>query len=167
VKPKAGLTPLSFPRSKLRHEVRGRGVMGPARPWVTRGTSPCLTQSGRTDFKRLRNNRGEAVRHVHGSKSILEVDWGRSIRGLCACLSGFASTSNTAEPFHWSTNDLVLSFEVTAGRLRQKRVVPAGAGAPVAGSSSGVEVALQCSGEDSGSRTDGAPGSHIQPFHRM
>src|SRR5208337_3839855 len=70
--------------------------------------------------------------------------------GACVpCLSGFASTSNTAEPFHWSTNDLVFSFDVMAGRLRQKCLVPASAAAPGAGSSSGVEVALQCSGEDS------------------
>ena len=34
--------------------------------------------------------------------------------------------SNTSEPFAWETNDLIFSFEVTAGKLRQKRVVPAG-----------------------------------------
>ncbi|MGA3199885.1 MAG: alpha-galactosidase [Halobacteriota archaeon] len=70
--------------------------------------------------------------------------------GACVpSLSSFSSASNTAEPFHWSTTDLVFSFDVMAGRLRQKCLVPASAAAPGAGSSSGVEVALQCSGEDS------------------
>ena len=64
------------------------------------------------------------------------------------CLSSFASASSSPEPFRWSTNDLVFSFEVKDGRLRQKCLVPAGA-APGANTSSGVEVALQCSGEDS------------------
>jgi alpha-galactosidase len=50
-------------------------------------------------------------------------------------------------PFEWKTDDLTLSFEVIAGKLRQKQLVPADIIA--AGKSSGVEVALQCSGENS------------------
>jgi hypothetical protein len=42
------------------------------------------------------------------------------------------------EPFRWSTNDLVFSFDVRDGRLRQKCLLPAGA-APGANTSSGVE----------------------------
>ena len=36
------------------------------------------------------------------------------------CLSSFASASSSQEPFRWSTDDLVFSFEVKDGRLRQK-----------------------------------------------
>jgi alpha-galactosidase len=61
--------------------------------------------------------------------------------------SGFASASNTSEAFQWKTSDLVFTFDVTAGKLRQKRLVPAEV--PIADNSSGVEVALQCSGENS------------------
>lgn len=65
------------------------------------------------------------------------------------CLPRFASASNSQEPFRWSTDNLVFSFEVKDGKLRQKRLLPAGAAAPDGNTSSGVEVALQCSGEDS------------------
>jgi alpha-galactosidase len=57
------------------------------------------------------------------------------------------STAGSLESFHWSTDDLIFSFDVTAERLRQKRLVPAGT--QLANDSSGVEVALQCSGENS------------------
>ena len=57
--------------------------------------------------------------------------------------------SNVPEPFAWKTNDLIFSFDIIAGRLRQKRLVPVGVSGTVAGNSSGVEVALQCSGENS------------------
>ena len=59
------------------------------------------------------------------------------------CLSSFASASSGPELFRWSTNDLVFPFEVKDRRLRQKRLVQAGA-APGVNTSSGVEVALQC-----------------------
>ena len=61
--------------------------------------------------------------------------------------SGFASASNTSEAFQWKTTDLLFTFNVTAGKLRQKRLVPTDV--PIADNSSGVEVALQCSGENS------------------
>jgi len=57
--------------------------------------------------------------------------------------------SNVPEPFAWKTNDLIFSFDTIAGRLRQKRLVPVGASGTAADNSSGVEVALQCSGENS------------------
>jgi alpha-galactosidase len=64
-------------------------------------------------------------------------------------ICGLASASDTSEPFEWKTTNLILPFEVTAGKLRQKRIVPAGTVAAGADNSSGVEVALQCSGENS------------------
>jgi len=57
--------------------------------------------------------------------------------------------SNVPEPFAWQTNDLTFSFDISAGRLRQKRLVPVGVSGTAADNSSGVEVALQCSGENS------------------
>jgi len=57
--------------------------------------------------------------------------------------------SNVPEPFAWKTNDLIFSFDLIAGRLRQKRLVPVGVSGTAADNSSGVEVALQCSGENS------------------
>src|SRR5450432_1139479 len=57
--------------------------------------------------------------------------------------------SNVPEPFTWKTNDLIFSFDIIAGRLRQKRLVPVGVSGTAADNSSGVEVALQCSGENS------------------
>ena len=63
-------------------------------------------------------------------------------------VSRFALADVPNKTFEWKTNELTFTFDVTAGKLRQKRVVPAGA-PPDAGDSSGVEVALQCSGENS------------------
>jgi alpha-galactosidase len=57
--------------------------------------------------------------------------------------------SNVPGPFAWKTNDLIFSFDIIAGRLRQKRLVPVGVSGTAADNSSGVEVALQCSGENS------------------
>ncbi len=57
--------------------------------------------------------------------------------------------SNVPEPFTWKTNDLIFSFDIVGGSLRQKRLVPIGASGTAADNSSGVEVALQCSGENS------------------
>jgi hypothetical protein len=64
-------------------------------------------------------------------------------------ISRFFPASNTPEPFAWKTSDLTFSFDVVTGKLRQKRLVPAGVVAGVADNSSGVEIALQCSGENS------------------
>ena len=58
-----------------------------------------------------------------------------------------AYASDALEPFQWKTNDLTLSFEVIAGKLRQKQLLPTDV--VDVGKSSGVEVALQCSGENS------------------
>ena len=61
----------------------------------------------------------------------------------------FTTPSPTTEPFQWTTGNLVFSFDLNAGKLRQRRLVPSGVAMPATDSSSGVEVALQCSGEDS------------------
>jgi len=58
-----------------------------------------------------------------------------------------AYASDAVEPFQWKTGDLTFSFEVIAGKLRQRQLVPMDVAA--VGKSSGVEVALQCSGENS------------------
>jgi alpha-galactosidase len=68
---------------------------------------------------------------------------------IAARVSGLAFAANSSEPFQWKTTDLMFAFEVTAERLRQKRLVPADATALGDDKSSGVEVALQCSGENS------------------
>ena len=57
--------------------------------------------------------------------------------------------SKNLQPFQWRTQDLIFSFEVQNGMLRQKRLVPSGAEILNVDNSSGVEVALQCSGENS------------------
>jgi alpha-galactosidase len=80
-------------------------------------------------------------------------------------ISRFLPASNTPEPFARKTNDLIFSFDVMAGKLRQKRLVPAGIVAATADNSSGVEIALQCSGEnspDQGMKSGvGQPGSRL------
>jgi alpha-galactosidase len=68
---------------------------------------------------------------------------------LVPSISALASVPEPSEPFQWESNDLIFSFDITAGRLRQKRLVPADAMALGEDKSSGVEVALQCSGENS------------------
>jgi alpha-galactosidase len=75
--------------------------------------------------------------------------------GVVACgallprISRSLPASNVPGPFAWKTNDLIFSFDIIAGRLRQKRLVPVGVSGTAADNSSGVEVALQCSGENS------------------
>jgi len=84
---------------------------------------------------------------------------------LAPHISRFLPASNASEPFVWEANDLTFSFDVTAGRLRQKRIVPRAMVAAPTGTSTGVEVALQCSGEnspDQGMKSGmGAPGSRL------
>jgi alpha-galactosidase len=80
-------------------------------------------------------------------------------------ISLFSPASNASGPFTWEVNDLIFSFEVTAGKLRSKRVAPAGIVAAGPDNSTGVEIALQCSGEnspDQGTKSGvGQPGSRL------
>jgi alpha-galactosidase len=72
-----------------------------------------------------------------------------AVNALVPSISRLSFAENSSEQFQWQTNDLIFAFEVKAGKLRQKCLLPTG-GAPVAtGDSFGVEVALQCSGENS------------------
>jgi alpha-galactosidase len=70
-----------------------------------------------------------------------------AVGALTPRIREFVSASTVLEPFQWRTDSLIFSFEVQSGKLRQKRLVPTGAS--TSDSSSGVEVALQCSGENS------------------
>jgi len=70
-----------------------------------------------------------------------------AVGALTPHIREFVSASTMLEPFQWKTDSLIFSFEVQSGKLRQRRLVPTGA--PTSVSSSGVEVALQCSGENS------------------
>ena len=58
------------------------------------------------------------------------------------------SDQKDLRPFEWISGNLIFSFDLQGGRLRQKRVVPSGHSSQQ-DNSSGVEVALQCSGENS------------------
>jgi len=64
-------------------------------------------------------------------------------------VSSLASPSNSLEPFQWETDTLVFNFNVTGGKLRQGRISPVDFPRSIVSNSSGVEVALQCSGENS------------------
>ena len=64
-------------------------------------------------------------------------------------VSGLASPSNPLESFQWEAGTLIFKFDVTTGRLRQRQVFPANSPGLQANTAAGVEVALQCSGENS------------------
>ncbi|HVI77675.1 MAG TPA: alpha-galactosidase, partial [Candidatus Acidoferrum sp.] len=74
---------------------------------------------------------------------------GTMAMGAMVPLSRLAPDSKYLQPFQWTAGDLTFSFDVQSGRLRQQRLVPSSAIAQQGKSSSGVEVALQCSGENS------------------
>jgi hypothetical protein len=67
---------------------------------------------------------------------------------LVPSVARLASAAISLEPFQWQTNELIFAFDVKAGKLRQKRLIPMG-DSTLTEDSSGVEVALQCSGENS------------------
>ena len=64
-------------------------------------------------------------------------------------VSKLASASESPQPFQWETGHLTFTFDVIAGRLRERRLVPAGTPLAAVSDSSGVPLALQCSGENS------------------
>jgi len=72
-----------------------------------------------------------------------------AVGALVPHVAHFTTPSPTTRPFQWTTSNLVFSFDLDAGKLRQKRLVPSDVAMPAADRSSGVEVALQCSGENS------------------
>src|ERR1041385_5459426 len=88
-----------------------------------------------------------------------------AVNALVPSISRLSFAENSSEQFQWQTNDLTFAFEVKAGKLRQKRLVPTGVSVASAEDSSGVEIALQCSGEnspDQGMKSGmGQPGSRL------
>jgi alpha-galactosidase len=77
------------------------------------------------------------------------------------------ASPGSATMFNWKTNHLNLNFEVNAlQRLRQRELLPMGVEAEPSKHSSGVEVAIQCSGENSPDwgmkQAVGQPGVRLQ-----
>src|SRR6478736_3115307 len=98
-------------------------------------------------------------------RTFLSSSAAAAFASLVPHVSRLSPASSTFEPFAWDANGLTFSFDVAAGKLRQKRVVPTGMSAARADNSSGVEIALQCSGEnspDQGMKSGmGQPGSRL------
>ncbi|MGB6827017.1 MAG: alpha-galactosidase [Terracidiphilus sp.] len=91
--------------------------------------------------------------------------------GLLAPRIAFAADSiaslGPTRTFGWKTDHLNLTFEVNAmQRLRQRDLLPMGVEAEKAKGSAGVEVAIQCSGENSPDwgmkQSIGQPGARLQ-----
>jgi alpha-galactosidase len=72
---------------------------------------------------------------------------GAAFASLMPPVSNRVFSIEQVQPFQWKTDNLIFSFDVVSGRLRQQRLLPSGT--PLSDNSSGVEVALQCSGENS------------------
>src|SRR5579864_4961712 len=70
-----------------------------------------------------------------------------ALGALVPNVSHLAALASSSESFQWESDHLIFSFDVSAGRLRQRRLIPAGTA--LFDNSSGVEVAIQCSGENS------------------
>ena len=64
-------------------------------------------------------------------------------------IPGFRSAADSASTFEWQAGGLQFHFEVASGKLRQHGLLPVGTTLKQADFSAGVEVALQCSGENS------------------
>ena len=60
-------------------------------------------------------------------------------------------TASRQDSFEWITPELKFAYELSQGRLRQKSILPAGVvpSETAERSSSGVETAIQCTGENS------------------
>jgi alpha-galactosidase len=80
-------------------------------------------------------------------REFLEFSGAVALGAIATGVSRLASAESSQEPFQWKADALSFSFELIGGRLRQKRLVPTDA--QLSNHSSGVEVALQCSGENS------------------
>jgi alpha-galactosidase len=86
-----------------------------------------------------------------------------ALGALVPNVSHLAALASPSESFQWDTDHLIFSFDVSAGRLRQRRLIPAGT--TLSDNSFGVEVAIQCSGEnspDQGMKSGvGQPGARV------
>lgn len=94
---------------------------------------------------------------------------GTMLAGLLSGVKSFASSVQPAPAteFNWSTVFLRFSFALSAGRLRQRRCILVGVTVEKESSASqGVEVALQCTGENSPApglkSAVGQPGTRLQ-----
>lgn len=105
------------------------------------------------------------------SRRIFLSSTGVTAVGMLAPRIAFASESvaslGPATTFDWKTAHLNLAFEVDAmRRLRQRDILPTGLEAENEKGSRGVEVAIQCSGEDSPDwglkQGVGQPGARLQ-----
>jgi hypothetical protein len=119
-----------------------------ARPWVTKCNGHMANILSRPDFKRLEKEVKPSAMSI-GRRAFLMSSGVAAIGALMPRISSVASASDSSEPFQWSTNELTFSFDVKAGKLRQRGLVPASGLPPGLYDSSGVEVAVQCSGENS------------------
>ncbi len=88
-----------------------------------------------------------------------------AIGALVPRISSVAIAADSSEPFQWNPQELIFSFDVTSGKLRQRCFVPGPGLPPGLHNSSGVEVALQCSGENSPDQ--GMKSSMGQPGERL
>jgi alpha-galactosidase len=88
-----------------------------------------------------------------------------AIGALVPRISSVTPAADSSEPFQWNANELTFSFDVTAGKLRQRGFVPGPGLPPGLYNSSGVEVAVQCSGENSPDQ--GMKSSEGQPGERL
>lgn len=97
-------------------------------------------------------------------RNFLESCGAASLGALVPSVPQLLGASTPSQPFQWKTGALTFAFDVTAGRLRQRRLIPADA--TLTDNSSGVEVALQCSGEnspDQGMKSGvGQPGARLK-----
>jgi alpha-galactosidase len=80
-------------------------------------------------------------------RTFLESSSAVALGAFATSVSHLAGAANTAESFQWKTDALTFHFDVISGRLRQRQLIPAQEA--LSGNSSGVEVAIQCSGENS------------------
>jgi alpha-galactosidase len=80
-------------------------------------------------------------------RKFLESSGTVALGALVPNVARLAYASSPSEPFQWKTDDLIFSFGISDGRLRQKQLLPVDG--LQSDNSSGVEVALQCSGENS------------------
>ena len=98
-----------------------------------------------------------------GRRKFMESTGMVTLGALTTSFPHIAFAADALEPFQWKADNLNFSFDVTAGKLRQKSLVPAD-GTPF-DNSFGVEVALQCTGENSpdpGMRSGiGQPGARL------
>ena len=69
----------------------------------------------------------EGLRVLMNRRRFLASSGVAALATFVPSVSRFALAEVPNKIFEWKTNDLIFTFEVTAGKLRQKRMVPVGA----------------------------------------